>query len=213
MRAVLKNAFTLVEMLVVIVLLSMLIATAVFAYKNMIIHVKQTKRENFNTLYSFHYLRSSIHSMSYYVIQKEKNFTDEVIGDDEFHYFFKGSKGQCTFISKSPLFNDAISVVSLRCKDEKLYYYENLLYGPQDYSHPRILESAVSKVLFNDLNSCQFHYIKKGNKTTELQDDLPNKIQLTIQKNDLAQNYYFKIKSNRTKTKRWISAEVYDDEE
>ena len=212
MRTVLKNAFTLVEMLVVIVLLSMLIATAVFAYKNMIIHVKQTKRENFNTLYSFHYLRSSILAMSYYVVEKGREFSREVPSGDEFQYFFKGSGEKCTFISKSPLFSDAISVISLRCDEGKLNYYENLLYGPQDYKTPHILENTKGKVLFSNLNNCQFHYIEKGHRRTELQDNLPTQIQLTIQKNDLVEEYYFKIKSNRTRTKRWISAEVYDEQ-
>jgi len=212
MRAIQRNAFTLVEMLVVIVLLTMLIATAVFAYKNMIIHVKQTKRENFNTLYSYHYLRSSISAMNYYVVESEKRFGFQETLESDFYYFFKGTTDQCTYISKSPLFSEAISVISLRCEENELRYYESLLYGPQDYKDPHILDNAKTKVLYRDLSSCQFLYTTKESTHAELHNKIPLGIQINIQKNEIAHEYYFKIKSNRIKTNIWISSEIFDEE-
>ena len=209
-----RNAFTLVEMLVVIVLLSMLIATAVFAYKNMIIHVKHTKRENFNTLYSFNILRSSIASMVYYVIEDELSFDNIQENSVNLQYFFSGNPQQCTYIPKNPLFSKAISVASLRCEDNELRYYETLVYGPQDYKHPRILDDALPKVLFTDLESCKLDYISKNSDVTQMSNTLPEVLHLSIKKHntELKKEYYFHLKSTRYKTKSWLASNIYDEE-
>lgn len=215
MRISTKKAFTLVEMLVVIVLLSMLIATAVFAYKNMIIHVKKTKRDNFKTLYNFNILRSSIGSMVYYVVEEEVPFASEGEVSVNLQYFFYGDPQQCTYITNNPLFSDAISVASLRCENGELRYYESLLYGTQDYKNPQIIDNAPHKTLFSDLVTCQFEYIDKDQTKQQLSKTLPNVVHITLKKESdaLEHDYFFKIISNRYKTKNWFASEIYDEQQ
>ncbi|MEA3521879.1 MAG: type II secretion system protein, partial [Campylobacterota bacterium] len=69
-----KNAFTLVEMLIAIILISMLIAMSVFSFKHMLINFKKMRSQNFDSLLSFHQLKSSISAMSYYVVDDYDQF-------------------------------------------------------------------------------------------------------------------------------------------
>lgn len=199
-----RNGFTLVEMLVVIVLLSMLIATAVFAYKNMIINIKHTKKENYKFLYSFHQLRSSITSMSYYVIYDEEKLSVK----SGYKYFFNGNSQTMHYITKNPVFSDKISVVSLACENNELTYSETLLYGEQDYLQPQVDEKSPIKILFDDVSDCSIDYFLKNQKMKVLQNSIPELVHIALKINKKEQEFLFRINSTRDKVNELIAGAI-----
>ena len=81
-----RKAFTIVEMLVAIVLLTLLIGVALFSFRMQLITIHKTKLSSINRAVSYTQLRSVIASMKYYAVQ-EYDIVERVI-PYSWHYFF-----------------------------------------------------------------------------------------------------------------------------
>lgn len=204
-----KKAFTLVEMLVVIVLLTMLIATAVFSYKNMIINLKHTKRDNYKKLFSFYQLRSSVSAMTYYALYKEEKI--ELRESDAYYYFFEGDSSSMRYITTNPIYSKQTSVASLSCYEDTLVYAETLLYDSQNYLQPQILDDAQKLVLYQNIEDCKLDYIYEGSEVVSLQNDLPQLVHVSFVEDKKERDYYIKVRSNRDNLKLIIANKIYDE--
>ena len=184
-----KKGFSLVEMLVSLIIISMLIGVGILVYRQQLIIIKKLKRNGIEKLLKYNQLRGVIASTFSYVITDYDRFGNIV---DNYHIFFKGNRDYLTFITKSPLFYNGVSVVEMECKDNSLIYRESKLYSQfSNYLKPAISQDFYQKIFFTDLDECYFEYYFGYNKVSELYNKLPQAIHL---KTDI--DYFLPIKTD-----------------
>ena len=189
-----RKAFTLVEMLVALVLISLLIGVAVFAFRLQLITIHKAKTEGLNTVIKYTQVRSLIESMKYYVVQ-EYNMLN--LPTKQLHYFFQGDSKHIKFITTNPLYSTSDSLVELSCKGDKLVYKEEPLYGKIDFLQPDFLDSSDSSIMYKNLSECTFFYQDQDNlQKNDLQNKMPKAVGLKMTQNHKQQSMYISVKSN-----------------
>ncbi|MEA2029639.1 MAG: prepilin-type N-terminal cleavage/methylation domain-containing protein [Campylobacterota bacterium] len=149
-----KSAFTLIEMLISILLLSLIVATMMFGFKYGINELQRSRSIAPQKVIEFSQLRSLIKGMFPYVIEIQEGFEDKKLQA----YIYPKAKS-LEFISKNPIYSEDISIAKLECLDDDLIYYEKLLYSKHsNYLKPQLNEEDQKKVLFEKLENCQFEY-------------------------------------------------------
>lgn len=179
-----KKAFSLIEMLVALVLVTLLVGVAMFSFKYQLIMIKKTKTSGISRAIIFNQLKTSIESMKHYVVDDYDMLGKSM---NNLHYFFIGKQKKMEYITTNPLFSKEIAVVKLICKDQNLIYQEEPLYKRIDFLRPEVLENSRSSILFKNLDKCEFEYIPKEN--------IPSQVILHIQ-NDKISPLYIDIKSD-----------------
>ena len=174
-----KKAFTLIEILVVLFLLTLLLGLAMSAFKLYL--------RNFNDITLS--LPSKV--INYETLNKNlKAIYPYPINNNQDYYFFEKAN-EIKYISLYGFyFNDAV-VCELKCENNKLLYMESPLYNKQqNYLNPIILKNLLYKqVLFRAKYKC--HIKVEENK------GLPVFIELEIDNN----KYFFKPEINWFKLK------------
>jgi len=205
----LKKAFTIVEMLVAVVLLTLLIGVALFSFRMQLITIHKTKLSSINRAISYTQLRSVIASMKYYAVQ-EYDIVQRVI-PYSWHYFFDADAKKMKFITINPLFNDTDALVQLTCKDDKLIYEEEPLYGNMDFLQPDFSEKKKVFILMKDLQKCSFSYkTRDAKQLNSLKKDLPHLVEINLQQNNKKYTFYTKVQTDANTTKFSIEASLYD---
>ena len=205
-----KNGFTLVEMLVAIVLLSLLIGVAVFAFRMQLINVKKLKSTGLDDVLHYVQLVTPIESMKYYVVEDY-----DVLGRPmkKMHYFFLGSSQSVRFITTNPNVSKADALVELSCADRNLIYKEEPLFGRINFLAPSFLEDSFQTILYQDLKECSFKYVNNNGETfTHMQDTIPSKIIVTLGKADKKETFFIQIKSDDNLTEARVYDAVYPAE-
>jgi len=205
----LRKAFTLVEMLVAVVLLTLLIGVALFSFRLQLITIHKTKLESINRAISYTQLRSVIASMKYYAVQ-EYDIVQRVI-PHTWHYYFDGDEKNIKFISTNPLFSEVDALVSFTCKDNELIYNEEALYGDMNFLRPTFNKNIKHSVLMKNLDKCLFIYItRKGKQITSLANDLPKAVQINVEQYGKNYTFYTKVQADNNTTKFSIESSLYD---
>lgn len=199
-----RYAFTLVEMLVALILISLLIGVALFTFKSQLMMIQKTKTSGIDSVLSYNQLRSSVQSMKYYVVDDY-----DVFGRDmkHFHFYFDGSKEQMTYITGNPLFSKDIAVAKLMCANKKLIYKEEPLYGKINFLKPQVLKDSPQITLFKKLSACEFSY-NLAQKTSALNKNIPTSIFIDI-KSQTVLPMYVNIKSDNNITLGIIHYAMY----
>lgn len=197
-----KSGFTLVEMLVAVVLISLLIGVALFAFRSQLIMIKKAKVSGINTVLSFDQLRSSLQSMKYYVVDDYDAFGNDM---KKLHFYFDGTKKEIDYITTNPLFSKNIAVVKLYCKDDELIYREEPLYGRINFLKPQILDDSKKLTLFKGLDSCQFFFFKNSKKLQTLKDEIPSRIEV-----DIKSHHIFPLQINIKSDNNVTGGIIYD---
>jgi len=146
-----KKSFTLIEVLVAIFLLSLLIASAMFAFKLFIknsdaINVKLPEKA-----ISFEWLNRSVSGIYPYIL-------------NNFDYFYKCDNDKLIYVTTTPVLYRHLSVAKIFRQNDKVIYEESPVYNRfQDYSHPEILEGNVTKkiILFSNIKKFKIICHKK----------------------------------------------------
>jgi len=199
-----RKAFTLVEMLVALVLISLLIGVAVFAFRLQLITIHKAKTEGLNTVIKYTQVRSLIESMKYYVVQ-EYNMLN--LPTKQLHLFFNGDQREMKFITTNPILSSSDALVELVCKDHKLIYKEEPLFDRIDFLQPDLLEDSREIVLYKDLQQCRFSYKNvQGVKTGELENIIPKAIEIRIEDKFGKIVIYASVKEDNTR----LVGEIYD---
>ena len=156
-----KKSFTLIEVLVAMLLLSVLISTSFFAYKSLMNTFYKIKTSKIKTSLNYYRLYTAVSNLYYYTVYNYDSLDKKY----KFRIFFKGNENSMTFITKSPLFSNSISVVSIFCSNNNLKYREKRLYE-EDYLKPSIDEKDKIISLFPYKNSCKIKYKFEQNDET-----------------------------------------------
>lgn len=188
-----KTAFSLVEMLIALILISLLIGLAVFSFKHQLLIIQKTKKTGINKVLVYNQLRSSIQSMKYYVVDDYDILNNQM---KNLHFYFSGTKTEMNYITISPLFSDDIAVVELLCNGNELVYKEEPLYDNIDFLRPHVLEESREISIYKNLDKCEFEYFYGENKFEILNNIVPTTVVLNIISQDIYDPLYINVKSD-----------------
>jgi len=191
-----KKAFTLVEVLITIVLLTLLLSTAMFAFKFFIKRLDTMSLSLPKDAMAYEYLNHSIEGLYFYPINIKKNF--KTVNQ----YFFQTTDNSLTYITTTPIYYKTISVAKIQYDNHKLYYYESELYHKnQDYKNPKILKNSYSQILKKEIENFKINYILYQTKEIVEQNipkkdvNIPKKIELLFDDN----RWIFSVYANNIK--------------
>ena len=199
-----RKAFTLVELLVAVLLLTLLIGTALFSYRQVLLNIKKTQTSTFNEILKIHQIRTSIESMQHYVVDDYNQFNQPM---KKLHSFFLGNQHYFQYISINPTLSTVPSLSSFKCKDNSLIFREEPLYGRIDVNRPNFLEDTPSIVYWRDIHSCQFEYYLDKKALNELKNRIPTAIKIEfIDSEEKKYTLFTNIQSDYNIT----NAEIYE---
>jgi len=204
-----RAAFSLVEMLVAVILLSLLIGVAIFAFKYQLLAIHKAQKVGLDEVLKYNQLKSSIESMKYYVVDDYDMFNKPM---KNLHYYFDADEHQMNFITTNPYFSKNTSVVNIRCEESQLIYQEEKLYGPMDFLSPSLLQTSNKTTVYKNLEACSFKYIYRDRVLTELSNDLPTLIELDTSSNSKEKSFYFSVKPDNNRTKYILYDRLYNEE-
>jgi len=192
-----KKAFTLVELLVTIVLFSLLLVTALYSFRFVSLNIRNINNTNPTEAINYNLLRDAISSIYYYV---EFDGSRKIL-DGQYYHFFKGTRSECFFTSKSPIFNKEISMIHLKYQDGNLSYQEGKIFG-KSINFMKLDKISLNKkiTLSKNLKSAYFSYTFAENIYNELVDNIPSTIKVNIE-------------DNRGKTRVYIFSTKADNEQ
>lgn len=197
-----RGAFTLIEMLISILLLTLIIATMMFGFKQSINELQRTQSITPHKVLEYSQMASAIKGMFPYVVEVQEGFEDKKL-----KAYIKTQPQLLEFISKNPIYGDEISIIKLECIEEQLIYYEKPLYSMEsNYLEPKIEEEDKKKSFFKKLESCQFSYQFASIRNT------PSLITLTLKPiNKEALEYRFApmVDFNNTRLIYIVNEKVY----
>jgi len=199
-----RKAFTLVELLVAVVLLTLLIGTAMFSYRQVLLNITKAQKSTFNEVLKVHQIRTSIASMQHYVVDDYNQFNQPM---KKLHSFFFGNEHYFKYVSLNPTLSSIPSLSSLECKNNSLVYTEEPLYKRIDVNRPDFLEDTPSVVYWKDIESCRFEYVVSNKVFNELTNTLPTAIKIDfIDSNEKEHTLFTNIKSDYNLT----TSEIYE---
>lgn len=204
-----RKAFTLVELLVAVVLLTLLIGTALFSYRQVLLNIRKAEKSTFNEVLKVHQIRTSIESMQYYVVDNYNQFNQPM---KQLHHFFRGNSHKFSYISLNPNLSTIPSLSEFECKENQLVYTEEPLYGRVNLNRPEFSEASQSIVYRDDLFSCKFTFFLFQKRLERLEDEIPFAIQIDLMDTDeKEQSIFTTIKSDYNISDTEIHGVLYDE--
>ena len=201
-----KKAFTLVEMLVAVVLLSLLIGVALFSMRLQLITISKVKLHGINQVLKYNQLKTPVESMKYYAVQEYDMLNRPI--KYKWHYFFAGDHKKISFISQNPIFVEADALVELQCFDDKLIYKEEPLYKRIDFLRPEFLKDSKSYILYKDLKKCEILYKRRnGEIKDKFSNELPSAVIFKLDKKE----FFIKVENDYNRTIKDIFNRIYDE--
>jgi len=190
-----KKAFTLVELLVTIVLFSLLLVVALYSFRFASLDIKNVNNTNPREALYYHKLRDAISSIYPYVDVdlKEKNRYKAV------HYFFKGEKEECFFITSSGFFFQELVMSHLYYKDKTLWYEEGIIFDKNiDYKNLETIPFTHKIMLLDNIDNLVLLYLSFNKTVKELKNILPTLITIETFKGEEKKSYSFALQSDNT---------------
>lgn len=200
-----KKAFTLVEMLVAVVLLTLLIGVALFSFRLQLMTVRKIKLDSMQRVLAYTQMKRSIESMKYYLVQEYDTVGRPI--DYAWDYLFDGTQKKLLFVTENPIFTQGDALVALECKEKKLLYTEEPLYGNIDFLRPSFTDDSIEKTLYDNLEVCRFSYVTmQGRKVEVLKGVLPSTVFVTLSN----KRFVMRVKSDDNLTKTRLMDRLYD---
>jgi len=146
-----RQAFTIIEVIVTFVIMSMLIFFAIYSFRYSISNIRHAVYYLPKKTITYSLLDKTFSGIYYHVVEKNpKEFVD----------FFYGDSTKMIFITSSPFFSKQLSFSSLSYKDKKIIYTEDKLYTKyMNFTEPKMTSQAKEIVLFENISLCTFTYI------------------------------------------------------
>jgi len=204
-----KKAFSLIEMIVAVLLISILIGIATFAFKYQLISIHKAQKIGINDVLKYNQLRSSIESIKFYVVDDYDMLGRRM---KNLHFYFIGTENSINYITENPVFSKNIALARLRCEGTKLIYDEQKLYGSMDFLKPSFTSDSNEMIFYSNLNHCGFLYKEKKWKKN-IQGQVPMAITLNLSSNAVKNNIYISIKNDNNVSKDIIYETIYSNKD
>lgn len=206
-----RSAFSLIEMLVAVVLLTLLLGVAMFSFRHLLIIFHQMKSSGIDNTIAYHTLRSSMESMKHYVVEEYDRLNQPT---KNLYFYFLGDEHRMRFITNSANFSDSTSLVEITCIENSLIYKEEKLYGPIDFRRPDFSSKYHEKRVYEDLEYCQFNYYTTATPyrpQTQLFSEVPKFVELKMQQANKNLDIFIAIKSDNNLSAKINYSQIYDE--
>jgi len=206
----LRKAFTLVEMLVAVVLMTLLIGIAIFSFRMQLLTIAKVKTDSIEPVLKYNQIKSTLESIKYYVVQQYDMQHQPM---KKLYYFFQGDKKNMLFITNNPIYSDHVALVKLSCVQNALFYKEEPLYGKMNYLQPSFTTNGYKTIkIYNNLQKCGFYYINNKQKLVrKLTGKIPAEIYLKLQRNKQDISIYSLVKEDDNLTAARIYNAIYQE--
>jgi len=205
-----KKAFTLVEMLVAIILLSLLIGIAVFSFKMQLISIHKTKKTGLTKIIEYTQLKSVLESIKFYVVD-DFDVVNRPMKSP--HLFFQGNEKSMLFITTNPIFTQKDALVKLQCQNGSLLYKEEPLFFKMNYLQPDFTDAFRTKIFYKNAQECSFSYKKNDLQKTNIVNSIPDAIEIKIKGKSVNSHIYSLVKSDENGIVRRVKDAIYENEE
>ena len=204
-----KRAFTLVEMLVAVVLLTLLIGVAIFAFRYQAISIAKMKKLGIEKVLHYNQLTSPIESIKYYIVDSYDTLGNPM---QNLHPYFYGTSKEIDFITTNPIYSKQTSLAKLECKNNQILYSEEKLFNHMNFLKPSLGKDSRSIILYKDIKLCSFKYLYRGNSIRELKDNIPTKITIEFQYRKKPISYIVNVMSDYNQSEGIINEAIYPTE-
>ena len=199
-----RRAFTLVEMLVAVVLLSLLIGVAVFSFRLQLIAVHKARTEGLRSAITASQIHEILESMKHYAVQRYDTLDQPI--PRSWHEFFQGGADRMRFVTTHPILSRGDALVELACEGNTLRYTEAPLFGSMDFLRPDFLEQTRHRTLLRDLKTCRFRYVdRRGGVHDAFDDRIPRAVWVSVERENTPREYFVTVKSDNNLTAKIIS--------
>lgn len=176
-----SQGFTLIEMLVSVVLMTLMISLSTIALRNMLMSWKRLSVPYPMEAVAYYRLQSAIHSYFPYVVTQSGGYN---IGTEKFGYFFEGKETEFRFISLSPLTGAQPVLIRVFLNDQQLLLSETILYAKEsDFLKPTENNTTTTTELFTGIRGIHCRYISNGVAVRNIFHRYPRKIEISLVKN------------------------------
>lgn len=206
MKIFTKTAFTLIEMLIAVILISLLIGLAIFSFKHQLLIIQKIQKVGINKILAYNELRSSLQSMKYYVVDDYDILNYPM---KNLHLYFSGTQTEVNYITTNPLFSNDIAVVKLFCDSNQLKYQEEPLYGNINFLKPAVLENSKQISIYRELEKCEFEYFYGEKKFESLENKIPTTVVLNIKSQNIHDALYIDVKSDYNTSLGMVRNAIY----
>lgn len=197
-----RKAFSLVEVLIAMVIVTLITTTGMFAYRLAIKQVERQKSLTYDVAIRYTQLKNLFSGTYFYIVEERNKFNPNTF---EYKYLFKKGDFEILFVSQSPLYSDVLSLISLRLDDGNLYYKEVPIYGEkQNYKEPVFLEDTKEYLILNNLEEAKFSFEGAYNLPKDLESRIPKLVILEFKQEGIGLKYIFDIKYDFYKLKKYL---------
>lgn len=204
-----KKAFTLVELLVAVLLLTLLMGTALFSYRQVLLNITKAQKTTFNEILKIHQIRTSIESMQPYVIDEYNHFNQPM---KKLHILFNANEQGLKYVSLNPSFSTIPSLSELRCVEDKLIFKEEPLYQHLNLNQPVFSQEHKEMIYWEEIYDCKFSYVIREKRVEVVNNELPSFVELTFLDNDAKlHTIAISVKSDYNITASEIYGVLYDE--
>jgi len=199
-----RRAFTLIEVLVAMVIVALMSATGMFAYKMAIDQISRKEPVSFDDVMTYAWLRTLFATTYFYVVEKDTTFETEGI---EYLYLFDTGDKSVRFVTTTPLFGHRLSLVKLSVENGQLLYEQSSIYDPkQDYKHPKILSDAPKIILIDNMENARFSYERYFALPNDVTSRIPKIVKFSFEKNGVENNFFFSVRYDYYPLKNFLKS-------
>jgi len=197
-----KKGFTVIEVIVTFVILSILIFFAIYSFRYSIDNVVRASYYLPKTTITFSTLDRVLGGIYYYGIEKKPK---------EFVEYFDADQTYINFITTAPLYNDRITLAKIEYKDKKLIYSQEPLYHKQtNIEAPKLTKDAKKIIFFDQVSYLEINYIlKNGDVVSKVFDEIPKGIVFNLIVKGKKYHFIFAPLSNFLQNKINVYHEKY----
>jgi len=197
-----KKAFSLVEVLIAMVIVTLITTTGMFAYRLAVKQIEKQKSLTYDVAMRYTQLKNLFSGTYFYIIEERNKFNPNIF---EYKYLFKRGEHEILFVSQSPLYSDVLSFISLRIDDGNLYYKEVPLYGSkQDHKEPKFFENTNEYLILDNLEEARFTFEEFYDLPQDLTSKIPKLVILIFLQENKKIKYIFDIKYDFYKLKKYL---------
>lgn len=150
-----RKGFTVIEVIVTFVILSILIFFAIYSFRYSIANIQRATYYLPQKAAAFDMLDRTIGGIYYYAVEKNEEKEKE-----NFENYFRANATQMVFITVAPPYTEEISIAKLALEKKRLILsYAPLYQNEVDFLKPKLPQTTTKVILFEQVEAFDLSYI------------------------------------------------------